>query len=135
MRILLAEPEIWQKGGLTVTHRRIPRAEPAAILALLMFALYGVMLLAQVPCLFQYFFHIPCPGCGMRDALCALLRLDFAAAFRYHPMVWSLPLLPVLILSNGRPTRYRAVNICLLAAVLGGFLAAYFCRIMVYIGS
>ena len=39
-------------------------------------------------CPFRFFFGISCPGCGMTRALLAALRLDFAAAFSYHP---SLP--------------------------------------------
>ncbi len=46
----------------------------------------------------------------MRDALWALLHFDFALAFYSHPMVWSLPLLPLLVLTGGRPTRSRRVN-------------------------
>lgn len=99
-----------------------------------MFALYCGMLMLQLPCVFRYFFHAPCPGCGMRDALWALLRFDFAAAFSSHPMVWSLPLLPVLVLTNGKPTRYRLVNGLILGTVLCGFLVSYICRLIVYFG-
>ena len=46
-------------------------------------------------CPLQHFTGVPCPGCGMSRAVFALLRLDFAAAFRYHPMIFVLP--PVLL--------------------------------------
>jgi len=30
---------------------------------------------------------VPCPTCGMSRAALALLRLDFAASLRYHPLL------------------------------------------------
>lgn len=42
-------------------------------------------------CPFRYFFGISCPGCGMTRALLAALRLDFVAAFSYHPLFFLLP--------------------------------------------
>lgn len=43
-------------------------------------------------CPFRFFFGISCPGCGMSRALLAALRLDFAAAFSFHPLFFLLPL-------------------------------------------
>ncbi|MBQ9735377.1 MAG: DUF2752 domain-containing protein [Clostridia bacterium] len=44
------------------------------------------------PCLFQALTGLHCFGCGSGRALLALLRLDFYAAFRFHPlMILSLP--------------------------------------------
>lgn len=34
---------------------------------------------------------IPCPGCGMTRAFEALLHLDIAGAFYYHPLFWTVP--------------------------------------------
>jgi hypothetical protein len=36
-------------------------------------------------CLFQYFLHIPCPGCGITHALFALARLDVSTAWHANP--------------------------------------------------
>lgn len=44
-----------------------------------------------VGCVFLYFLGIPCPGCGMTRALRALLRLDFAAAFAWNPLIYAMP--------------------------------------------
>lgn len=40
------------------------------------------------PCLFRYFFHIQCPGCGITHMLLALAEGDFVSAFHYHPVVF-----------------------------------------------
>ena len=52
---------------------------------------FTVMEKTGVGCVFLYFLGIPCPGCGMTRALRALLRLDFAAAFGYHPLIFAMP--------------------------------------------
>ncbi len=51
-----------------------------------------------VPCLFHLFTGLNCPGCGVSRMLLSLLRLDFAAAFRYNAGLLCLsPLLLTLI--------------------------------------
>lgn len=52
---------------------------------------FFVMKRTGIGCVFLYFLGIPCPGCGMTRALLALLRLDLAAAFSYHPLIFVMP--------------------------------------------
>ena len=83
-------------------------------------------------CPVQHFTGVPCPGCGLSRAVYALLRLDFAAAFRYHPMVYVLPPVVLYVLFGKKPllgskTRER-----------GGPCAAFLCwinpaRLLAYI--
>jgi hypothetical protein len=44
-------------------------------------------LLIRLPhvCFFQFFLHIPCPGCGITHALLAMKRGDVAGAWRSNP--------------------------------------------------
>lgn len=66
-----------------------------AILAAL--ALYVFILnCLQIHCPFHYITGIPCPTCGMGRSLLAMLRLDLAAAFSYHPM--TLPVCAAVLL-------------------------------------
>ena len=51
----------------------------------------------------QHFTGVPCPGCGMSRAAFALLRLDFSAAFRYHPMIFVLPPVALYTLFGKKP--------------------------------
>lgn len=41
-------------------------------------------------CPFKLLLGIDCPGCGLTRAALALLRLDFAAAFRFNPCIYLL---------------------------------------------
>ena len=54
-------------------------------------ALYSV----TVGCLLRRLTGISCPGCGLSRAYLACLRLDFGAAFTFHPL---FPLLPPYLL-------------------------------------
>jgi hypothetical protein len=60
------------------------------------FLLYAVMELVGITCPIRFFTGISCAGCGMSRAWIALLHMDFAAAFRYHPLFW-VPIPAVLI--------------------------------------
>lgn len=81
-------------------------------------------------CPFYRIFGIICPGCGMTRALFACLRLDFAAAWHYHPMVFSLPYLAPLFWKDGKVFQNRALNILFLAAICAGFFIQYFYKLL-----
>ena len=101
------------------------------LLALTAYAgLLAVFYLLNIPCLFQYFLRIPCPGCGMTRALLSLLRLDLRGAFHYHPMVWSLPILGIYLLKNGGLYRDPRADRFFCAAVGVGFFLVWVIRLM-----
>ena len=54
-----------------------------------------------VPCLFRQVTGLKCPGCGVTSMCLALLRLDFAAAFRWNP-----GLMVIVGDERGRCTRF-----------------------------
>ena len=56
------------------------------LLACMKFCVFAIVIVLFYHCPVQLIFGIPCPGCGMTRAYLALLRLDFAAAFEYHPL-------------------------------------------------
>ena len=49
-----------------------------------------MVILFVYKCPFNYFLHIPCPGCGITRAYLALLDLDVGSAFRYHPLFFTV---------------------------------------------
>jgi hypothetical protein len=67
--------------------------------SLILCLLVPVLLFAQrvgITCPIKYLTGISCPGCGMTRACVSALRLDFAAAFFYHPLWVMLPPIAVL---------------------------------------
>ena len=65
---------------------------------------------------------IPCPGCGLTRACLAALRLDLAAAFSYHFMFWSVPVLYGCFWLDGRLFPRRWMNLTFYALLGAGFL-------------
>ena len=65
-------------------------------------------------CVFLDFLGFPCPGCGMTRAFFSLLRLDIAAAWRYHPLVFAMPYVVAYLFFDLKPAR---VHRYILAAV------------------
>ncbi len=95
-------------------------------------AVLAVFYTCGIQCLFRRFLGIICPGCGMTRAILACLRLDFAAAFRHHPMVFSLPVLFIYFIMDGKVFKKRTVNIAVLLAVCAGFLVNYIHNLLIY---
>lgn len=74
-----------------------------------------------VPCVFKNFLKIPCPGCGISRAVWSALRLDFAAAFSFHPMFWSLPILYIYFLFDGSLTGKKKLDRFIFIGIAVGF--------------
>lgn len=108
-------------------------------LKLLCFGLYGLVLAlfmrTDLNCLIRHFTGVICPGCGMSRAWASVLRLDFWAAFHYHPMFWSVPFLVLYILYDGLLFKNRRLNNWVLALILGGFLVCYIIRLVCFLGG
>lgn len=96
---------------------------------LLLAAFYLFMYLGQYGCIFRRFFGIVCPGCYMTRAILAALRLDFAAAFRYHPMFFTLPVIAAYIWNDGRLFKNSLLNYGILSAIGIGFTVCYIMRL------
>ena len=90
-------------------------------LALLLFI--SVLYFLKTTCPIKELFGIECPGCGMTRAILSALRLDLKTAFEYHRMFWSVPLLYLFFLFDGRLFEKRWVNTAVLLCVLAGFVA------------
>ena len=61
----------------------------ASILAVAL--LYLFFHLVGIGCPIHFLTGVSCPGCGMTRAVISVLRLHFAEAYHYHPLVYLLP--------------------------------------------
>ena len=98
---------------------------------LLIIAAAAIMYFTKLGCVWQRLLGFPCPACGLTRATVYLFEFNFAKAFAMHPMVFSLPLIAVYILYDGRPFKNRAVNIGIISVLGAGFLATWLWHIFV----
>ena len=91
------------------------------ILTFLYLAFIILMYYFQIPCLIKNFSGIPCPGCGMTRAVLSAFRFDFKSAFHFHPMFWSLPILYIYILVDGKLIKYKNADSLVLISILCGY--------------
>lgn len=104
-----------------------------------LFGLCALLLVAWVmlrlPCPVRHLTGIICPGCGMSRAWLAVLRLDLAAAFRYHPWFWSVPVVALFVLYDCEPFQNRRINIWVLAGLLAGLVVCYALRLYCFLSG
>lgn len=95
----------------------------------------GIAVGTGTGCLVRKFTGIPCPGCGLSRAWFAVLRLDLGAAFRYHPMFWSVPVFLAFVLCNGRLLPNPKRNAILLYILVAAYLGCYVIRLFGFLGG
>ncbi len=88
------------------------------------------MYLLKISCFFKLIFKISCPGCGITRACISALKLDFAAAFDLNPMFWSVPILVLLYLFDGRLFKYKWLNYLITGSILAGFIVCWVIRLI-----
>ena len=85
--------------------------------------------LFKIPCPIKYLSGVSCLGCGMTRACASLLRLDFATAFYYHPMVFVFPVFLLLMIVYSVKKKKRAFYITLSLCTVA-FALTYLYRIV-----
>jgi|HubBroStandDraft_5_1064220.scaffolds.fasta_scaffold543289_1 hypothetical protein len=82
MEIYLLPNWMLERLALSPSQRLHLNAFASALLAIL-----AAPMLVEVPhvCLFQYFLHVPCLGCGITHSLISMERLDLSGAIRANP--------------------------------------------------
>ena len=78
----------------------VKKEDWAAVAAII--GMYGMMGMMGITCPILFMTGISCAGCGMTRAWLSLFRLDFGAAFYYHPLFWLPALLIILFLFEKR---------------------------------
>ena len=108
----------------TISHLRL-KLILTAVFAMTVVAFYAW----GIPCVYSAVFSVPCPGCGMTRAWRCALSLDLIGAWNYHPMFWSVPLIYLYILFDGKLFQRRWLDRMILSFLAFGFLLAYSVRL------
>ncbi len=74
-----------------------------------------------IGCVWRHLFGITCPGCGMTRAYISLLKGDISAAFGYHFMFWSVPILLIYVFF-GEKLLIKTFHKILLGIIAIGFI-------------
>lgn len=66
--------------------------KPASIIIVigLLYAVFYAFTDIGIPCFFNKISGLKCPGCGITHMCMDLLKLDFSAAFKHNPVIFSL---------------------------------------------
>lgn len=110
--------------------RAVPMWRNKLALTAVIGAIVLVMYVNQTGCLIERATGVICPSCGMTRAVLALMRLEVRGAFAAHPMVWSLPVLYLFFLYDGRLFRRAWLNRVILGAIAAGFLINWIWRLI-----
>ena len=65
-------------------------------ISVILMGLFILALLKLYECPVEMIFGVPCPVCGITRALASLLRGDIGAAFFYHPLWPTVPIVAIL---------------------------------------
>lgn len=115
-------------------NKRKTRMRGVILLAVVVLIL-GLSLLLGTGCLIRKYTGIPCPGCGLTRAWFSVLRLDLVAAFRYHPMFWSVPVFGLFILFDGKLLKNEKANNWLLYGLVAVYIGCYAIRLIGFLGG
>lgn len=85
-------------------------------------------LVLGITCPILFLTGVSCAGCGMSRAWFCVLRMDFAGAFRYHPLFWMLPVGVILFLLWDKISKKMRKILLITACIL--FLTVYICRML-----
>lgn len=94
------------------------------------FAIVALLVFLGRKCIFITLFDIPCPGCGMTRAYLSLFSFDFASAFRYHGMFWSMPVVYLYFLTDGKLFKNSFINKAAAILIAVGFLFVWVIKLL-----
>lgn len=88
--------------------------------------LYASFFLLGISCPIKFITGVSCAGCGMTRAWLHVFRLDLNAAFHFHPLFWTIPVMVVLFFLRKRFPQFFRVISCVIVVL---FIVVYFVRI------
>lgn len=109
---------------------RVSQWKIKIIFTIIYLGIVAVLFSMGITCIFRQYLGFVCPGCGMTRAMLSVLRLDFAAAFRYHPMFWSMPILYAYFLLDEGLFRNKIWNCVVLSGIGAGFVINWLLKLL-----
>ena len=107
-----------------LTLRSIPSWKDKLITTAVLLAVVVGMRVFSIQCPLLAWTGLPCPTCGMTRAWIAALSMEFQTAYSYHPLFWTVPILYLCFLYDGRLFRIKWIN-TVLYIILGTAFAAH----------
>ena len=101
---------------------KIKNLKTKIVVTLVVLAFTLVTYFTSMPCIILDLTGKECLGCGMTRALISALQFKFAQAFTYHLMFWSVPILYLCFLLDGKLFKSKILNICFYVIIAIGFL-------------
>jgi hypothetical protein len=109
---------------------KISNPKDKIITTIAIVVIIAVMYIFKLPCPFVGLLHIQCAGCGMTRAYLSLLHFDIKQAFMFNPMFWSVPILYVLYLFDGKIFKAKWANNLLSIPIYTGFMVLWIFRLI-----
>lgn len=109
---------------------KIPNWKDKLLVGVIFLVALVIMYVFKITCPMLQFLHIPCPGCGMTRAWIHALQFDFSAAFSYHGMFWSMPVLLLYYLYDGKLLPWRWVDRLILILIAIGFAVCWILKLL-----
>lgn len=97
---------------------------PAAVIVFV----YAVFHFVGIGCPIKFVTGISCLGCGMTRAWVSVLKLDFAAAFYYHPL-FMIPPIAIIVYFAKSKINIKIYKIIMLTMVIA-FITIYMYRLI-----
>ncbi len=108
---------------------KITNLKDKLITAIFFLTVVAAFIAFKIPCPFAHFFNVQCLGCGMTRAYLSALRLDFASAFRFHSMFWSIPILVLYYFTDWRLLGRKWLDNGVLIVIGVGFFANWLVKL------
>lgn len=109
---------------------KIPNWKDKLLVGVIFLVALVIMYVFKITCPMLQFLHIPCPGCGMTRAWIHALQFDFSAAFSYHGMFWSMPVLLLYYLYDGKLLPWRWVDRLIMILIAMGFAVCWILKLL-----
>lgn len=110
--------------------KKIKYLKEKLFLSILFFIVVLLFYIFKIDCIYKTVLGIPCVCCGMTRAVFSAIRFDFISAFKFNPMFWSLPVIYLYFLLDGKLFKSKKLNIAVISFIILGLVANWVIKIL-----